>query len=789
MRSRFFILLMLSGAWMGLVRAADGTAPVLPKFKALPAASIREVRLVGEEEMPDTLPLLCDGKAETVAVIKGCSWEKRNEFIFELDTPTDLSGIRCNMTSAGGGEFALYVSENPNQWGEPVRRGDFSWSSHFVSFAPVRGQYVKLTFNTGSQQRESEGPVEKPKFFNLRISEITLYSPEFKPLPEGISGDQNVLVDGLADSRITVQCPAQIRLAVNPEQSIGGISLLLGTDKSVNAGVQVSARDAKSGEMAVVYKGVLQMPAAWSSVDDSVVQSLFFDPVHTDCLVLNFTEAGSADFSLCEMDLLAPPPAKAATERCTVHIEPKRVLNKISPLAFGANIEFWLDDDAALQSDLFARRIKQAGITLLRYPGGTESDRYLWKEHRLYNKKFWPFVDGDFTTDTDEMFAFARKTGTEVILCVNTEYAFYENDWEKGAENAAEWVRYCKDKGYPVKYWTIGNEPFWKFNFTAKEFAKLVRLYATKMKKADPDIVIAVEGEQWLNAVALKDKIIEKARPEAAELSAKREALLIDPKLYEQQMEEMKKKYKNPSPDQWWPVIIKDAGDLIGMVETHLYPRDAKQFAEVPDQLQQLRQYAQEKIGHPVELAVTEWNLFNIGGTGAESKGMEQALQTGEFMGRLLEGGIDIGAFWPLTMRGNWILKAMLVEKYDDPMPSLFGFALCSRNLSGNLIASSSDSKAFYTVASHDDHSGVTTLLIFNRPDENTGEFVDVSVELPEKDFAGATCSQVEMLYATEKQSYSIQRLEPKFEMHDGTLHFTMPRYAMAAVKIVNAKQ
>jgi hypothetical protein len=183
-------------------------------------------------------------------------------------------------------------------------------------------------------------------------------------------------------------------------------------------------------------------------------------------------------------------------------------------------------------------------------------------------------------------------------------------------------------------------------------------------------------------------------------------------------------------------------------------------------------------------MAVTEWNLNSWGGVGKDSKGIEQALYIGEFLGRLIEAGVDAATFWPITMQGNWAQKAFFVEKHLDIQPSQIGFALCSRNLCGQLVRSSSSSDAYYTIASHDSGRNETTLLIYGRPLVEAGEFTEVSVDLSGEAFAGAVCSRIEVYYAAQKQSYSIQRLAPRFEQQGGKLRFMLPRYAMAAVKI-----
>ena len=61
--------------------------------------------------------------------------------------------------------------------------------------------------------------------------------------------------------------------------------------------------------------------------------------------------------------------------------------------------------------------------------------------------------------DFDEFIAWKNSFGSEAIIVVNLENGFVENDLEKAADLAAEWVRYANiEKNYGIKYWEIGNE-------------------------------------------------------------------------------------------------------------------------------------------------------------------------------------------------------------------------------------------------------------------------------------------------------------------------------------------
>ncbi|MCX7920039.1 MAG: hypothetical protein N3A72_10630 [bacterium] len=154
---------------------------------------------------------------------------------------------------------------------------------------------------------------------------------------------------------------------------------------------------------------------------------------------------------------------------------------------------------------------KQAGVTLLRFPGGNYVSGYHWKDDigprdkRITSKNVaWNDVD-QHQVGTDEHISFCRLIGAEPMICVNAGNGT--------AEEAADWVEYCNgspttrwgkvraENGHPepynVKFWEIGNELWgdWQIGHcTASEYARRYRAFYTAMKSRDPSIELIACG-------------------------------------------------------------------------------------------------------------------------------------------------------------------------------------------------------------------------------------------------------------------------------------------------------
>lgn len=164
-----------------------------------------------------------------------------------------------------------------------------------------------------------------------------------------------------------------------------------------------------------------------------------------------------------------------------LYIDAQKEISKINPLLYGSN----LSPQSETQPQI-VDFVKSIGITCFRYPGG-ESPGYHWE-----NGTF------DFTgryvnaplRDIKYLIEFCQRTNAKLIMQVNIESGT--------PKEAAELVEYMNKKvGFPVEYWELGNEVYgdWDKAYTkGDKYAKLIKEYASQMKKIDPTIKI---GADW----------------------------------------------------------------------------------------------------------------------------------------------------------------------------------------------------------------------------------------------------------------------------------------------------
>ena len=206
---------------------------------------------------------------------------------------------------------------------------------------------------------------------------------------------------------------------------------------------------------------------------------------------------------LAAVTAVLPPSsgAQAAPAAGTrVDIDVRAGLATVSPQAIGVNHAIW---DSQLGTPAVADLLGDAGVRMLRYPGGSYADIYHWRDHTAPGGYVAP------DTDFDTFMAGARRTGAEPMIIVNYGTGT--------AQEAADWVRYANvTKGYDATYWTIGNENYgnghygsaWEADEHAdkspKEYAATVVAYAQAMKAVDPTIkigaVLTMPGN-WPDAI------------------------------------------------------------------------------------------------------------------------------------------------------------------------------------------------------------------------------------------------------------------------------------------------
>jgi|SRR6185369_7084472 len=199
-------------------------------------------------------------------------------------------------------------------------------------------------------------------------------------------------------------------------------------------------------------------------------------------------------------------PAADSDIPATASVNTKSSLGVLSPIAVGANVAAW---DSNLVDRGVSGLLEDAGIQLMRYPGGSVSDNYHW----LSNTPDDPDAGGtDPTANFDAFMAVAKRARALAMITVN---------YGSGtAEEAADWVRYAnrgcgrydgpvptypgasrRGHDYDIHYWEIGNELYgdgtygatWEVNKKAHDpstYANGVVSYSAKMKAVDPSIRI-----------------------------------------------------------------------------------------------------------------------------------------------------------------------------------------------------------------------------------------------------------------------------------------------------------
>jgi cellulose binding protein with CBM2 domain len=148
----------------------------------------------------------------------------------------------------------------------------------------------------------------------------------------------------------------------------------------------------------------------------------------------------------------------------------------------GVNTAAWDSNftDPAIASDLSA-----AGIGLIRYPGGSWADQYLWQPNTV-NGSAQPVDFAQYASQVDAI------SGGQKLVTVN-----YGSDTP---QSAAAWVQQSATAGEGVNLWEIGNEEYgsWETDnhaspHTAASYASNALTYMQAMKAVNPNAQICYD--------------------------------------------------------------------------------------------------------------------------------------------------------------------------------------------------------------------------------------------------------------------------------------------------------
>lgn len=134
----------------------------------------------------------------------------------------------------------------------------------------------------------------------------------------------------------------------------------------------------------------------------------------------------------------------------------------ISQDVLGVNLPVWIDNTQSF----IATAYKNAGVKLVRWPGGSLADTYHWAGNGILSVSACngEYFDPNSTFD-NFMTDVAGPDNLDVAITVN--YGSDEACTAGGdPAEAYAWAKHAHDSGYNVPFWTVGNEVFgtWEFD-------------------------------------------------------------------------------------------------------------------------------------------------------------------------------------------------------------------------------------------------------------------------------------------------------------------------------------
>ena len=343
-------------------------------------------------------------------------------------------------------------------------------------------------------------------------------------------------------------------------------------------------------------------------------------------------------------------------------VDASQSLGEISPYVLGSNYTPW----TSIPFDLIPAA-QALGINYLRLGGGFSDERDLYPD----------FID---------MFiVVARMIDAEPAITVRLLHST--------PEQSAESVRYTNiERGYGVRYWSIGNEPslfqtMFRTDYTTEDYNREWRAHAEAMKAVDPDIVlIGPDVHQYPGVPGMNPQDVEGR--------------------------------------DWVEEFLKANGDLVDIVAVHRYPFPRSQANPVitiddlrgntrewdANIIPGLRAVIRETTGRDLPVAVTEVNSSwanNIGGE-ATLDSHYNAIWYADVLGRLIREQVSIAVYFDLQRRN----ENFGIIGGSGVRPVYYTFMIYQQFGSELLAASSDDADVSVFAALRDD--GALTLIFVN---------------------------------------------------------------------------
>lgn len=367
----------------------------------------------------------------------------------------------------------------------------------------------------------------------------------------------------------------------------------------------------------------------------------------------------------------------SAQAQDTLIVDASQDLGAINPFIYGSNMNLYTIVPGSLMTDA-----QKMGLKLMRFGGG-DADRQ------------------DLRNSIIDLFVLqSRALGAEPLLSVRL--------LDGTTEHAAEVVQYTLDKGYNIRYWSIGNEPnlfqalMGVESYTSEELNSQWRTIADAMLEVDPSIqFVGPDITQYMPLEVNGDSIT--YHPLGSAL--------------------------DPNGKDWLVEFLKANGDLLSMVAIHRYPFPGAGNAGatieglqainnewevvIPNIRTIIKQYA----GRDIPLAITEINSNSANSVGGEASldSFYNAIWLGDVLGRLINLKVEAVNYW--DVQGSAGRGWGLIGSYDV-RPTSYTYVMYTY-FGTNLVSATSPSETVRVYAATRE-DGTLTLMLINMTDEET---------------------------------------------------------------------
>jgi hypothetical protein len=467
----------------------------------------------------------------------------------------------------------------------------------------------------------------------------------------------------------------------------------------------------------------------------------------------------------------------AASNSVQVTINARSALGTIPATAFGMNTAVW---DSQLLDPNLPGLLKQAGTTMLRFPGGSTADDYHWRTNSLTPGQ-GGYVDPKNTFDA--FMGVARQTNAQAMLTVN--YGSNAAGTAGGdPQEAADWVKYANlTKHYQVHYWEIGNEIYGDGAYGSR--------WEVDLHKQTGPVAYAQNALTFIHAMKAVDPSIQVG------------VVLTAPG-----------RWPDSSTPDWNRNVLSIACQQINFVDVHWYPQDPKQesdagllnsTSQISSMVSTLRARINQYCGShasQVGIMITETNSVSFN-PGKQTTSPVNALFLADNYMNWLENGVANIDWWdthnsittgqnnsPALYGGNQygdygVLSSgqssdgISEPPLDTPFPSYYGLQMLSKlGHSGDQMLSATSSQPLLAVHAVKQQGGRLAILFINKdPSAN----YNVSFSLP-----GYHPASAATIYSYGKSGSSIQQTQdPAF---GSTLSEDIPPYSLVTI-VLNSRE